>query len=107
MQLHNAKLLGIDLLTDYEPLAAMLKLRLNGHPLDGKAMDDKFPGLTNAVITSMRKLESRRLRPNLVTYLNFRIQVWSLNFDADPTPSVRIIPKGVLTDINGPVTFIS
>lgn len=56
---------------------------------------DKFPGMSKAIMDGMRVLEGKRIRANLITYINCRLQVWAKGFDADPTPPVRIIPNDI------------
>ncbi len=99
MQPINAKIyfpeqgiFGMAFLTDYEAA------------LDAP---DSIPGFVEAVINGMQMLGNKRLKATLVTYLNFRLQVWASGFDADATPAVRIIPPDIATDPNGPVTFPS
>lgn len=96
-------ILGMALLTDYPPAADYLADRQSNmkdrswSPRDTE-FNAAFPGLIDAVVSGMKELGSRRLKANAVTYFNFRIQVWALGFDADPSPVYRIIPTGILTE---------
>lgn len=102
---------GMALLTDYRPLAEKLDEakqaldRGEGAQYESEGPSSMIPGFTDAVMTGVRLLESRRLRANVVTYFNFRVQVWAMGFDADGTPPIRVIPSGVMRDLSGPVTF--
>lgn len=94
-------LMGMTLITDYVPLVNMLREL----ELTPEKFDVNYPGFLKAVVEGQKLLASKRLRPNLVTYINFRLQIWATGFDADGTPAMRVIPSGVATDPNGPTTF--
>jgi hypothetical protein len=98
----DIRLLGMELLTDYEPLCVLLKM--NGFDQESLNRDSvvtfdvAFPGLMEAIMEGHKELAYRRLRPSLVTYFNFRVQVWALGFDADPSAMKRCLPAGIVDE---------
>lgn len=94
-------------MTDYVPLVDTLQnlLQYDLTSENYTKFDSHFPGFLRALFDGEKLLASNRLRANLVTYINFRLQVWATGFDADGTPAARVIPAGVSTDPNGPTVF--
>lgn len=100
--IHSVKngIFGRALLTDHAPLVEMLQ-----GDTTAEQLNNDFPGFALAVVQSFQTLGEKRLAANMVTYLNFRVQAWSVGFDADGSPPIRVLPVGVVTDPNGSVTF--
>lgn len=95
------KLLGMIVETDYEPLTELLKCSavMAGGDMGMKLIEQAFPGFLAAVLQCKRELESKNLRPLLVTYYSLRVQAWAMGFDADPSSFYRVVPYGVTTEM--------
>lgn len=89
----DLKILGMDLLTDYGPLRDLLS-----SSKDSELIVSAFPGFMEAVIGGGRELAIKHVRPTLVTYFNFRVQVWAVGYDADPSTMKKCLPAGVKVD---------
>ncbi len=88
-------LLGCPLVTDWKPLEDLLELIKNDNAAQLQ-FDKQFPGMLSAVFRGLRDMQDKRLRPGIVVYRNFRVQVWpQAGFDADPTQPIRVIPEGI------------
>jgi hypothetical protein len=94
------RILGMDVLTDHPPLAHLLNLQFN--TVDGReslvGFETAFPGFVKAVIDGHKELANQRLQATLVTYFNFRVQVWALGFDADPSTMKRCLPADTIDE---------
>lgn len=99
------RFLGMEVLTDHIPLADMLSARVKEPSSDDSERDairdfnSAFPGFIDAVIAGHRELGLKNLRPTMVTYFNYRVQVWALGFDADPSTIKRCLPSGVQEEV--------
>jgi hypothetical protein len=93
-------LLGMSVLTDHELLAHRLDdlAKCKWEKDEIQRFNTDFPGFMDAAIAGVKEVSSRRLRPTTLAYFNFRVQVWALGFDADPSPLQRLIPAGIITD---------
>lgn len=111
IQFPECGILGRALLTDHAPLVdALQEMNANASdPIEQHRatveFNKAFPGFMAAITTSLRALDAKRLRSNVVTYFNYRVQAWALGYDADGTPPIRVIPAGIVTDPSGPTTF--
>lgn len=87
---------GITMLTDQKDLASMLDKPLDGITPEEAVtqLSQSYPGLFEAAVKGMNELELRRQKPSIILYLNFRVQVWAIGFDDNPSSISRAVPAG-------------
>ena len=90
-------MLGLDVITDCKAFEDALEspvFKAGGERAMGM-LEKLFPGILAAVLEGNRELEVKRIRPTTLVYFNYRVQVWGLGVDADPSQIIRVLPAGL------------
>ncbi len=98
----DGQLMGLNVLTDCKWLVeTMQEESCKDNPSELAAvLEARFPGILTAIIEGTRQVESNRVRATHMFYFSFRVQIWGLGFDADPSACVRVVPINVATELD-------